>query len=97
MMMNIDMTKPMKKTIHVFIKPQKSEKHLDTAKSAKCQTSLSIFYQDLLKILWKALTLRLSAKAFRSGGPTIWNSLSVISKTLTLLNVMSTRTILFGL
>ena len=51
MMMNIDMTKPMKKTIHVFIKPQKSEKHLDTAKSAKCQTSLSIFYQDLLKIL----------------------------------------------
>jgi len=50
-----DMTKPMKKTLNVFIKPQKSEKkHLDTAKSAKCQTPnrlLSISYQDLRKIL----------------------------------------------
>ena len=40
-----------KENNNVFIKPQKSEKHLDTAKSAKCQTPLSIFYQNLLKIL----------------------------------------------
>ena len=74
-MMNIDMTKPMKKTINSLIKQQKSENRVPECKvpNTKQITGLSMSYQHLVKIPGKALTrATLSAKIFSFSAPTIW-------------------------